>query len=263
MSAQEQPFIPDNLLVDKVIIITGASQGIGRVAAHGFARAGASVVLAARRGELVESLAEEIAAAGGRATGFACDVTDEASVKAMVDRAVAAYGRVDGLFNNAGIDKGPAKLADYPYEDWKAIHDVKINGTFLCMKYAIPVMIAQGGGAIVNHGSCTADHAPAMYPFAASSQAAIPGMTRAAAVAYAKDKVRINMIATGLILTPERVDGSYADYADLLNAYAPIGRPGKAEEIAQIAAWLLSDYCTYMVGSVVTVDGGHNAGEAA
>ena len=211
---------------------------------------------------MVEELAAEIVASGGDAIGFACDVTSEDSVKSMIQQTVEKYGRIDGLFNNAGIDMAPGYLADYDFESWKAIHDVKINGTFLCMKHAIPVMIANGGGAIVNNGSSTSWHAPPLYPFAASSQAAIPGMTRAAAVAYAKDNVRINMIATGLIMTPERITGSYADYEDRLNAYAPIGRPGTSEEIAQIAAWLLSDFCTYMVGSVVTVDGGHNAGES-
>lgn len=261
--SQEKPFIPDNLLKDKVIIITGASQGIGLVSAHGFARAGATVVLTARRGDLVQKIADEINAAGGSALGFEADVTSEESVKRMVATTVDKFGRLDGAFNNAGIDTKPALLADYPFDDWKRVHDVKVNGTFLSMKYEIPAMIASGGGAIVNNGSCTADHAPALYPFAASSQSAIPGMTRTAAVAYAKQNVRINMIATGLILTPERIDASYSHLGDALNAYAPIGRPGKAEEIAQIAAWLLSDYATYMIGSVVTVDGGHNAGEAA
>jgi NAD(P)-dependent dehydrogenase (short-subunit alcohol dehydrogenase family) len=260
--AETKPFIPDNLLNDKVIIITGASQGIGLVSAHGFARAGAKVVLTARRGDLVEKIAADIQREGGIALGFACDVTDESSVKNMVDRTVQKFGRLDGAFNNAGIDVKPGLLADQPFDDWKRVHDVKIHGTFLSMKYEIPAMIASGGGAIVNNGSCTADHAPALYPFAASSQSAIPGMTRTAAVAYAKQNVRINMIATGLILTPERVDASYAGMEEILNQYAPIGRPGNAEEIAQVAAWLLSDYSSYMVGSVVTVDGGHNAGEA-
>jgi NAD(P)-dependent dehydrogenase (short-subunit alcohol dehydrogenase family) len=262
MTAPEQPFIPDNLLKDKVIIITGASQGIGLVSAHGFACAGAKVVLTARRGDIVEKIAKDIAVQGGTALGFECDVTNEESVKRMVGRTVEKFGRLDGAFNNAGIDTKPALLADYPFEDWKRVHDVKINGTFLSMKYEIPAMIASGGGNIVNNGSCTSDHSPAMYPFASSSQSAIPGMTRNAAVAYAKQNIRVNMISTGLILTPERVGASYAGMEEVMNKYAPIGRPGKAEEIAQIAAWLLSDYATYMVGSVVTVDGGHNAGEA-
>ncbi len=263
MSNAEKKFIPDGLLSDKVIIVTGASQGIGVIAAQGFARAGATVVLTARRGEIVKKIAEAIVAKGHKAIGLETDVTNEESVKSMVARTVDTFGRLDGAFNNAGIDMKPGLLADYSFEDWKKIHDVKINGTFLSMKYEIQAMLACGGGAIVNHGSCTADHAPALYPFAASSQSAIPGMTRAAAVAYAKKNIRINMIATGLILTPERVGGSYADHGELLNAYAPIGRPGTSEEIAQVAAWLLSDYASYMIGSVVTVDGGHNAGEAA
>lgn len=263
MSNEQKPFIPDNLLKGKVIIITGASQGIGYVSALGFARAGASVVLTARRGDVVKKHADEIVSSGGKAIGFETDVTSEESVKQMVAITLEKFGRLDGAFNNAAIDSKPGLLADYPYDVWKRIHDVKIHGTFLSMKYEIPAMIAGGGGAIVNHGSSTAENASAKYPFASSSQSAIPGMTRVAAVSYARKNVRINMIATGLILTPERVGGSYADYGEKLNAYAPIGRPGKSEEIAQIAAWLLSDYSSYMVGSVVTVDGGHNAGASA
>ena len=254
------PIVPDGTLTDKVIIITGASQGVGRAAAYGFARAGAVVVLCARRGAIVEELAAEISSKGGRALGLECDVTKEDQVKRLIDTTVSTFGRIDGLFNNAGIDTAKVALCDVTFEDWKNVHDVKIHGSFLTMKYAIPVMVAQGGGAIVNNGSTVAHHAFVPAPFAASSQAAIIGLTKVAAATYAKDNIRVNMLTTGGIMGQERADTAYEGMLEPILKMIPQGRMGRPSEDAQVAAWLLSDYASYVNGTEIAVDGGHLAG---
>ncbi len=257
-----KPIVPDGLLKDKVIIITGASQGIGRSAAFGFARAGAKIVICARRGPIVEELAREIESKGGKAIGLKADVTSEADVKTLINAAVSTYGRLDGLFNNAGIELKFLPFCDVTYEDWKRVHDVKIHGTFLCMKYAIPAMIKGGGGAIVNNGSTVARRTVPGVSFGASSQAAIIGLTRAAATEYAKSNIRVNMLATGGIITQERLaaestadKNSYADES-VFHKPVPMARLGRPDEDAQAAAWLLSDYASYITGAELAVDGG-------
>jgi len=261
MLKDQKPFIPPGLLAGKVILITGASQGIGRISAYGFAQAGAKLALGARRGDAVKAVAEEINAAGGEAIGFGMDVTDEASVKAAVDAAVARFGRLDGAFNNAGRDptiQGP--LHKIPLDEWKAIHDVKIDGTYLSMKYEVPALLAAGGGAIVNNGSVVGEPSPSNFPAPSSSQSAIIGMTRSAAAAYAPHGIRVNLLATGLILTPERIEGFYKGQEEHMRNCCPMGRPGTAEDVGQVAAWLLSDYCAYVTGVTVPVEGGRLAG---
>lgn len=252
--------VPEGTLKGKVIIITGASQGVGEAAAYGFAQAGATVALCARRGAIVEKMAAEIESLGGRAIGIQCDVTNEEQVKNLIDKTVSAFGRIDGLFNNAGVDTEKVALCDVKFEDWKQVHDVKIHGTFLTIKYAIPAMIANGGGAIVNNGSVVAHYAFVPAPYAASSQAAIIGLTKVAAATYAKDNIRVNMLTTGGILGQEREDSAYEGMLAPILKTIPQGRMGRPFEDAQVAAWLLSDYASYVNGAEIAVDGGHLAG---
>jgi len=261
MLAEYAAVAPEGYLAGKVIIVTGASQGIGLVAAHGFARAGAKVALGARRGDAVAAAAAKIAEAGGEALGLELDVTREESVAAFVEQTVARFGKLDGLFNNAGRD--PVEhggLADISLAEWKAIHEVKIDGTFLCSKHAIPQMVRNGWGSIVNNGSCVSERAPSRVPAPSSSQSAITGMTRSMAAAYGHANVRTNMLATGLILTAERVTGYYKEQEERMRDFAPMRRPGASQDVAQVAAWLLSDYAAYVNGAVIPVDGGYIAG---
>lgn len=257
-----KPFVPAGTLQDKVILITGASQGIGLVAAQGFAMAGARVVLGARRGEVVEQAARDITDAGHEALGLALDVTREDSVVAAIEATVRRFGRIDGLFNNAGRDPNTfAPVTDVPLDEWQRIHAVKIDGTFLCTKHAAKQMIAQGhGGAIVNNGSSSSEYTPAIVPAASSSQAAILGLTRSSAVALGPHKIRTNMLLTGLIITEERATGLYKDSAGYAEQCCPLRRGGTSVDVAQVAAWLLSDYAAYVNGAAIPVEGGALSG---
>ncbi|MBJ7336514.1 SDR family NAD(P)-dependent oxidoreductase [Mycolicibacterium sp.] len=254
------PFVPDGTLADKVIIITGTSQGVGKAAAYGFARAGASVALCARRGAIVKEMADEITSLGGHAIGLECDVTKEDQVQRLVEETASTFGRIDGLFNNAGIDTAKVAFCDVDFEDWKAVHDVKIHGSFLTIKYTIPVMISGGGGAIVNNGSTVAHHAFVPAPYAASSQAAIIGLTKVAAATYAKDNIRVNTLTTGGIMGQERADTAYEGMLEPIIKMIPQGRMGRPSEDAQVAAWLLSDYASFVNGTEIAVDGASLAG---
>lgn len=260
MKDKDKRIVPDGTLDNKVIIITGASQGVGLAAAYGFAKAGATVVICARRGAIVKDVAAEIESMGGRALGVECDITDEESVKALIDITVKTYGRIDGLFNNAGVDTEKVPLCDVTFEDWKYVHDVKIHGSFLTIKYAIPVMIANGGGSIVNNGSTVAHRAFTPAPYASSSQAAIIGLTKVAAATYAKQGIRVNMLTTGGMLGQEREDTDYEGMLAPILATIPQGRMGRPWEDAQVAAWLLSDYASYVNGTEIAVDGASLAG---
>jgi len=260
VSEKTRNIVPAGTLQDKVIIITGASQGVGLAAAYGFATAGAKVVICARRGHIVQDVAAEIRETGGEALGVECDITDEESVKKLVAVAVDSFGRLDGVFNNAGVDTEKVALCDVKFEDWKYVHDVKINGSFLTIKYAVPVMIAQGGGAIVNNGSTVAHRAFTPAPYASSSQAAIIGLTKVAAATYAKDNIRVNMLTTGGILGLEREETDYEGMLEPILKTIPQGRMGRPWEDAQVAAWLLSDYASYVNGAEIAVDGAHLAG---
>ena len=260
LDEKTRSIVPAGTLNDKVIIITGASQGVGLAAAYGFANAGATVVICARRGAIVEQVAAEIESLGGRALGLECDVTSEEQVKRLIDTTVAKFGRIDGLFNNAGVDTEKVALCDVTYADWKYVHDVKINGSFLTIKYAIPAMIANGGGAIVNNGSTVAHFAFTPAPYASSSQAAIIGLTKVAAATYAKNNIRVNTLTTGAILGQEREDTAYEGMLEPILKTIPQGRMGRPYEDAQVAAWLLSDYAAYVNGAEIAVDGAHLAG---
>jgi NAD(P)-dependent dehydrogenase (short-subunit alcohol dehydrogenase family) len=245
------PIVPDGMLAGKVVLIAGASQGIGESAAFGFARAGASVVLGARRVAKVEGHAAAIREFGGAAVAQPLDVADETSQREFVERALAEFGRVDGAFNNAGVDQTPALIDELELEEWQRVFAAKADGTFLGIKYQVPALRAAGGGAIVNHGSVVADRGLGNLPAPCASQAAIVGLTKAAAKAYGPN-IRINMLATGAIRTPERHDMYPDEFPGL-----PLNRPGRPEEVAAVAAWLLSDYSSYQTGAVVAVDGGY------
>ena len=265
MVAEIPQIVPDGMLEGKVTIITGASQGIGAVAALGFGRAGAKVVLAARRVEPIEALASRIRDSGGAALAVQTDVSVEADVRTLVDRTIDEFGRLDCALNNAGVDQIPASITDLALEEWRRVFRVKADGTFLGLKYEVPAMRTTGGGSIVNCGSVVGERSYPSLAAACASQAAIVGLTKTAAHEFGPD-VRVNMLAIGGIATKERAEKGaspaeprYVSAEDFgyHGPSLPMKRAGTSEEIAAVAAWLLSDWSSYQTGAVVPVDGGY------
>ncbi|AYN38675.1 glucose 1-dehydrogenase [Streptomyces dangxiongensis] len=246
------------LLANKVILVTGASSGIGAAAAKVFSREGAVVVLTARREDRLVALGDELRDAGAEASCVVGDMSVAADAGRAVDLAVAEYGRLDGAFNNAGIggDRTPLHLmADDVYD---TIMDVNVRGIWNCLRHEIAAMLPRGGGAIVNNSSVAGLVAiPAAAPYVASKHAVI-GLTRAAADEYAKQGIRVNAVAPGTTRSEITVDwfARNPGMEQLTNSLTPQGRAAEPQEIAEAAAWLLSDRCPFLTGTVLPVDGG-------
>jgi NAD(P)-dependent dehydrogenase (short-subunit alcohol dehydrogenase family) len=244
-----------------VAIITGASRGIGATSARTFATQGAKLVLAARTEQSIQAIRDEIRDAGGEALAVRVDVSDPQSVESLVKETIGKYGRLDAAFNNAAGGPPPTPLADLPVEAFDESVAVNVRGTFLCMKYEIPAMLAAGGGAIVNMSSTAGLRGvPGLAGYVASKHAII-GLTRVAALDYARQGIRVNAITPGPILT-ERLAGLEASDRERVSAFVPMGRLGKAEEVAATAAWLLSAQASFITGAVLSVDGGRLASGA-
>ncbi|QJP10615.1 SDR family oxidoreductase [Pseudomonas multiresinivorans] len=249
------------LLSGQVALVTGAGNGIGRATAQAFAQQGVKVVVSDVDAKGGEATVELIRAAGGEATFIRCDVTRDAEVKALVEGTVAAYGRLDYAFNNAGIEIEKGKLADGEESEFDAIMGVNVKGVWLCMKHQIPVMLEQGGGAIVNTASVAGlGAAPKMSIYAASKHAVI-GLTKSAAIEYAKKKIRVNAVCPAVIDTDMFRRAYEADpkKAEFAAAMHPVGRVGRVEEIASAVLYLCSDHSGFTTGVALPVDGGATA----
>ncbi|WP_432122207.1 SDR family NAD(P)-dependent oxidoreductase [Streptomyces sp. S1] len=246
------------LLSGKVVLITGASSGIGAATARACAQEGAAVVLTARREDRLAALTEELNAGGARASYVVADVTAAGDAGKAVDFAVSAYGRLDGAFNNAGIggDRTPLHLmSDEVYE---SIMDTNVRGVFNCLRHELAAMLEGGGGSIVNNSSVGGLVAiPTAAPYIASKHAVI-GLTRAAADEYAQQGIRVNAVAPGTTRSEITRDwfGRNPGLEEVANSLTPQGRTAEPEEIAQAVAWLLSDRCPFLTGTVMPVDGG-------
>ena len=247
----------EGLLQDKVAIVTGASRGIGAASARVFSQAGASVVLAAKSEREIDQLAREIEAQGGEAVAIETDVGDPVSVERLVQRTVDEFGTLNIAFNNAGDGHMPAPLANVAVEDFDRAVRVNLRGTFLCLKYEIPAMIRNGGGAIVNMSSTAGLQGVGGIAGYVASKHGIIGLTKTAALDYADPKVRVNAIAPGPILT-ERLR-QVKDPTPIVSA-VPVGRIGEPIEVGYLAAWLCSDLTSYITGTVVPIDGGRLIG---
>jgi NAD(P)-dependent dehydrogenase (short-subunit alcohol dehydrogenase family) len=247
-------------LADKVCVITGAGSGMGRVATELFGRQGARVVAVDVTEEIAESAVEAVRAAGGEATAVAADVSDEAAARRMIDHALATYGRVDCLYNNAGImPEADHSVIDTDVATWDKVMAVNVRGVFLGCKYAIPPMIEQGAGSIINIASFVAILGCSVPQDAyTASKGAILSLTRSLAVQFAPSGVRSNSISPGPIETPLLMDWLLKDEAakKLRLARNPTGRFGKPEEIVNVAVYLASDESRWTNGANFVIDGG-------
>lgn len=245
----------------QVALVTGAAAGIGRATALTFAAQGLKVAVADLDERGGEACVAEIRAAGGEALFIGCDVTRDEQVRGMIERVLSCYGRLDYAFNNAGIEIEQGRLAEGSEAEFDAIMGVNVKGVWLCMKYQLPVMLAQGGGAIVNTASVAGlGAAPKMSIYAASKHAVI-GLTKSAAIEYAKKGIRVNAVCPAVIDTDMFRRAYEADprKAEFAAAMHPVGRVGKVEEVAAAVMYLCSDGAAFTTGHALTVDGGATA----
>ncbi|RMI42237.1 SDR family NAD(P)-dependent oxidoreductase [Streptomyces triticirhizae] len=242
----------------RTVLVTGGASGIGRAVANRLAAGGASVVIADFNEDGAAGAAEEITAGGARATAIRLDVTDPASVEAAVTFATSTYGALHLAVNNAGISGEPVPVGEHPLQEWRRVVDTNLTGVFLCLRAELPEIVAAGGGAVVNMASILGTNG---FPGAAGYVAAkhgVVGLTKTAALEYAERGVRVNAVGPGFIDTPLLHRSETIDFEQLVSLH-PAGRLGRAEEVAELTAFLLSDRASFVHGSYHLVDGAYAA----
>jgi NAD(P)-dependent dehydrogenase (short-subunit alcohol dehydrogenase family) len=242
----------------KVALVTGGASGLGRGSAIALAKEGAQVVVADVAASEAEATVQAITAAGGQAIFVKADVTKSSEVEAMVQTTVEAFGRLDFALNNAGVDGVRARTADYPEEVWHQVINVNLNGVFLCMKSELAVMVKQGSGVIVNMSSVAGVTGfPGHAAYTASKHGVI-GLTKTAAIDYAKVGIRINAICPAYTHTPmlDRMLEQYPALEAKLVSRVPLRRLGTTAEIAQAVIYLFSDAAAFITGHSLVMDGG-------
>lgn len=248
------------ILENRVALVTGGTSGIGKATAIAFSNAGAKVVFSGRREQEGEETADLIRQAGGECLFVRSDVSSESEVKELVQKTVESYGRLDCAFNNAGIESPSKPLHEQSIEDFDKLMAINVRGLFLCMKSEIQQMLTQGAGVIINNSSMGGLIAfPGISPYHASKHA-VMGLTRSAALDYAKQGIRINAINPGLIAT-EMMDrlSATGTSPEQFASIVPMGRMGKPEEIASTVVFLCSNAASYITGQPIVIDGGYTA----
>lgn len=244
----------------KVGLVTGSGSGIGRAIASGLARRGAAVAVLDLDEAAAHETAEAITAAGGRAIAVTVDIADEDSVRSAIHRTVTAFGRLDLTINNAGVPSSGQELAEMTAQEWERVLRINLTGTFFCIKHEIPELRRAGGGAIVNIASGGGLHAIPRSPAYVAGKHGVIGLTKAAAVDYAPDGIRVNALAPGMTRTAQL--DQVAESTDMIaqhEALTPLGRLATPDEIADAAVWLCSDESSYVTGTTLSVDGGRRS----
>jgi len=241
--------------IGKVAFVTGAASGIGRATAVAFAAEGARVAILDRTETALQETAHALGNAGGEVLILACDVSKPEEVEAAVARTVERFGRLDIALNNAGVENKAAPVAEIELEEWDRILNTNLRGTFVCMKHELAQMVRQGGGVVVNTSSGAGIRGVAGGAAYAASKHAIIGLTKSAALDYAKSNIRVNAVLPGNIETPmmDRFTGGDIQKAIDLE---PVGRLGKPEEIADAVLWMSAELGAFITGASISVDGG-------
>jgi len=246
---------------NKVALVTGAASGLGLATAKAFAEAGASVVLADWNGKEVQAAADDLANNGHKTLAVACDVSEDTQVEAMVQQTVAAFGRLDAAYNNAGIQNVLAETADSPRDDYDRVMAINLRGVWSCMKFELLQMREQGSGAIVNCSSLGGLIGGSRRGTYHAAKHGVIGFTKSAALEYATRGIRVNDVCPGMIQTPmsDRMiaEGQGPELDRMLNTFVPMKRLGRPEEIADAVLWLCSDAASYVTGQSISVDGGY------
>lgn len=241
---------------NKVAIVTGGSFGIGRASAIAFAKKGAKVVIV----DWIEDndTLNLIKSSGGEAIFVKCDVSKSADVKAMVEKTISTFGRLDYAYNNAGIEGATATIQDSTEDNWDKTIGINLKGIWLCMKYEIPEMLKQGKGVIINCASIAGLIGFSGLPAYVASKHGVLGLTKTSALECAKLGIRVNAVCPGAIKTPmiDRVTGNKKEAEEQFAAMEPIGRLGQPEEVANAVIWLCSDEASFVTGHAMAVDGG-------